>query len=109
MGVPVASRCGARDVTRLGLSISSRIGFGDLIVCSLASHGETAVALAGDMDRLHRLCTKMRERRRTLLLMEHTNFAHEPEVAYHALWRRWREVRDPWPSDSQLSDLPCSV
>lgn len=89
MGVPVVSRCGGRQVARLGLSILNQIGLGDLVADSAEHYVETALALANDADRLRRLRMTMRARLLQSPLMEQAGFTRELEASYREVWRRW--------------------
>ena len=89
MGVPVVSRCGGRQVARLGLSILNQVGLGDLVADSAEHYVETALALANDANRLRCLRTTMRARLVQSPLMEHAGFTRELEASYREVWRRW--------------------
>jgi protein O-GlcNAc transferase len=89
MGVPVVSRAGSRHVARLGMSILNQIGLPELVAADAAGYIDTAVALAGDAERLRTLRTGMRERLLHSPLMDHPGFTRELEGAYRAVWRRW--------------------
>ena len=89
MGVPVVSRAGGRHVARLGMSILNQIGLPELVAADAAGYIDTAVALAGDAERLRTLRAGMRDRLLRSPLMDHPGFTRELEGAYREVWRRW--------------------
>ena len=60
MGIPVVSLVGPTFAARHGLSILSTVGAAELTAATPADYVARAVALAGDLDRLGRLRTRLR-------------------------------------------------
>jgi predicted O-linked N-acetylglucosamine transferase (SPINDLY family) len=89
MGVPVTSLAGESALSRLGKSVLSAVGLGELAAESPEAFVETTVRLAGDLDRLTRLRAGLRERMRGSPLMDAPRFAQGLETAYRQMWREW--------------------
>ncbi|MEO1299185.1 MAG: tetratricopeptide repeat protein, partial [Cyanobacteria bacterium J06636_16] len=62
MGVPVVTWAGQTHASRVGVSLLSSVGLKDLIADSAETYVQTAIALAGDQDRLQHLRGTMRDR-----------------------------------------------
>lgn len=62
MGVPAVTMYGAREDTRLGLSILSRVGLENLAVDSLEKYVAQAISLANDRDKLDDLHKTLRKK-----------------------------------------------
>ncbi|MFN0131093.1 MAG: tetratricopeptide repeat protein [Phycisphaerales bacterium] len=86
MGVPVVSLCGDRHAGRVGASILSSVG--ETSAGSEEEYVETAVALAGDIERLSAMRRGLRERMRESPLLDHVGAA---ERFWGMLRRMWRE------------------
>ena len=93
MGVPVVTWAGRTHVSRVGASILTGCGMGDLVAADLDGYIGTAVALAGDLQRLAELRRTMRRRLAASPLADHPGFAREVEAAFRAMWRRWAAGR----------------
>lgn len=89
MGVPVVSRSGGRQVSRLGLSLLSPLGLQDLVADSAKGSADIAVALAANPGRLRELRAGLRQRMQAAPLMDAPGFAREWEAALRGLWARW--------------------
>ena len=89
MGVPVITLTGDRPCARTSTSILSRVGLERLDSDTTGEYVETAVELAGDLDRLRNLRAGMRHRMRVSPLMDERGFAREFETALRDMWRRW--------------------
>ncbi|CAO3363865.1 O-linked N-acetylglucosamine transferase, SPINDLY family protein [Azospirillum palustre] len=89
MGVPVVTVAGASHVARVGASLLTHCGLTELIAADEAGYIATAVALAGDADRLDELRRTMRDRLNAAPLTDYKGFAHQVEAAYRAMWRDW--------------------
>lgn len=96
MGVPVVTMTGASHVARVGASLLTHCGLSELVASDEAGYVATAVALAGDPERLGRLRRTMRDRLNAAPLTDYTGFARGVEAAYRAMWRDWvgRSARD---------------
>jgi protein O-GlcNAc transferase len=87
MGTPVVALVGATHAGRVGASILSRVGLGELVCDSGKAYVETAVALAEDRTRLKALRTGLRERLLSSPLMDARRLAAGLEAAYAEAWR----------------------
>ena len=89
MGVPVVTLAGDRHCARVGASLVSRVGLGDLV----AAHGEDylriAASLAADVGRLKELRHSLRQQMAQSPLCDGPAFAAAIEGAYRRLWRDW--------------------
>jgi protein O-GlcNAc transferase len=95
LGVPVVALSGSVHVARVGSAILERVGLASLATRTEREYVERAVELAGDLSRLARLRTGMRERLRASTLLDGRNLAREVEEAYRRMWdaRSSRTVR----------------
>ncbi len=91
MGVPVVTMAGNSHVSRVGLSLVTSVGFGELCANDVNGYVATAVKLGIDVDRIRRLRETMRQRMETSPLMDGKGFAIAMEEAYRTMWRRWCE------------------
>jgi predicted O-linked N-acetylglucosamine transferase (SPINDLY family)/ADP-heptose:LPS heptosyltransferase len=89
MGVPTVTLRGDRHVSRVGASIMTTVGLGELIAETLDDYIAIAARLARDLDRLATLRSGMRERLRASPLCDAPRFAGAMETAYRDMWRRW--------------------
>jgi len=89
MGVPVVSLAGATHASRMGRSILSSAGLGELAARTPEQYVEIAAGLARDLARLGALRTGLRERMRASALMDAQRFARDLESAYRQMWRSW--------------------
>ena len=89
MGVPVVTVTGANHVARVGASLLTHCGLSELVASDEAGYIATAVALAGDADRLADLRRTMRDRLNAAPLTDYKGFARGVEAAYRAMWRDW--------------------
>jgi protein O-GlcNAc transferase len=88
MGVPVISLEGDRFVSRVGLSILSTLGLGDLVAKSTREYVEIAAGLASRPPLLSALRAGLRSRMTGSALLDHRHFTRQLEAAYHDVWRR---------------------
>ncbi|CAO3441231.1 O-linked N-acetylglucosamine transferase, SPINDLY family protein [Azospirillum endophyticum] len=91
MGVPVVTLAGRSHVARVGASLLTNVGLGELIASDEADYIAKAVALAGDPDRLAGLRAGMRARLDAAPLTDHKGFTRSIETALRAMWRTWVE------------------
>jgi predicted O-linked N-acetylglucosamine transferase (SPINDLY family) len=90
MGVPVVTLTGDTHVARMGLSILDAIGLSDLAqATTTTAYVETAVKLAGDVERLRELRARLREMILSSPLADAARLARQIESAYRTLWREW--------------------
>jgi protein O-GlcNAc transferase len=89
MGVPVVTLYGERYAGRMAASALTALGLTELIARSPEKYVAIAADWAGDVDRLDRLRSGLRERMRTSPLCDGAGFTRSLEEAYRILWRRW--------------------
>ncbi len=92
MGVPVVTLAGDRHAARVGASLLSRVGIGELIARDVDDYVAKAAALARDPQRLTALRASLRERC-AATLGDAAGFARDVEAAYRAIWTAWCERR----------------
>lgn len=88
MGVPVVSQSGDVHASRVGLSLLSSVGLGDLIANNVRDYVDKAVSLAGDHERRLQLRNGLRDRMRRSALMDAQGITRHIESAYRDMWRR---------------------
>lgn len=101
MGVPVVTFSGDRHAGRMASSIVGAVGLEDLIAADVAGYVRKAVALAGDLDRLEKLRSGMRERMRSSPLTDEAGFVRALEQCYEDVWL---ETLKPKPSAQPSQD-----
>ena len=89
MGVPVVSWPGTTAASRAGLSLLTTTGLPELVGHSREQFVRIAAELAGDLDRLAKLRSSLRQRFADSPLMDAGRFARNVEAAYRQMWRRW--------------------
>ncbi len=89
MGVPVITLAGDRHASRVGASILTAIGRGDLVAHSASEYVDLACALATDTDRLVGLRGSLRRDLKNSPLCDAAAFASKIEAAYAAMWEKW--------------------
>jgi len=89
MGVPVVALAGETYVTRFGGSALVALNLQKWIAGSSEQYVETAVRLAGDLDRLGQLRATLRDRMRASPLLDAAGFTGNLEEAYREMWIRW--------------------
>ncbi len=89
MGVPVVTLAGDRHCARVGASLMTRIGLGDLVAQTADDYVAIAAKFAADRSRLAELRGGMRARMQASPLMDAAGFTRSLESAYRALWREW--------------------
>lgn len=93
MGVPVVTLRGDRFVGRVGESVLTTLGLGELVTAGAAEYLSTAVDLAGNVTRLAALRAGLRHRLVASPLCDAKAFARDLETAYRTMWRAWRRNR----------------
>ena len=93
MGVPVISLVGELHVSRVGLSILSRIGLEFFAASTPKEYIVKATALANNRQALEILRASMRERMNSSILRDAKKFASDVEAAYRKMWQQWCQYR----------------
>lgn len=88
-GVPVITLSGDTYVTRFGGSGHKVLGLDELITHSREEYVETAVALAGDMERMRQYRETLRQRMAASPILDFAGFTRELEAAYRGMWERY--------------------
>ena len=91
MGVPVITLRGDRFVARVGASLLTHTGMGDLVAENPNEYIEKAVALAEDPDRLMRFREEAREILPNTAVYDSKTFVKGMEEAYVRVFERWCE------------------
>lgn len=104
MGVPVVSFAGASHVARVGLSLLSNLGLGELVARDLDGYVDLALALARAPERLAALRAGLRARMAAAPLLDGPGFTGELESAYREMWRQWCA----WRSDLRAAQSASS-
>lgn len=91
MGVPVITLRGDRFVARVGASLLTHTGMGDLVAQNPKEYIEKAVALAFDTDRLTRFREEARDILPTTPVYDPRAFVKGLEEAYVRVFERWSE------------------
>jgi len=86
MGVPAVTFAGDRYVSRFGLSILSQVGLGELAASDAKGFVATAIALAGDTERMAELRRHCRPRMADSSLCQPERFTLSLEEAYLAMY-----------------------
>jgi predicted O-linked N-acetylglucosamine transferase (SPINDLY family) len=94
MGVPVVTLEGRAHAGRVGLSLLSAVGLGELVARTPDEYLRIAADLAADRPRLAELRRTLRDRVRTSVLTDAGSMARRLEDAYRRMWRRWCATPD---------------
>jgi predicted O-linked N-acetylglucosamine transferase (SPINDLY family) len=89
MGVPTVTLAGRCHAARVGFSLLSCVGLGDLIADSPVQYVQIAAQLAADANRLSDLRSTLRDRMRASPLMDAAAHARHLEAAYRRMWEAW--------------------
>ena len=89
MGVPVVTLLGRAHAGRVGASLLTRIGCGDLVAATREEYVQTSTRLAGDRDRLVALRRDLRAKLSSSSLMDAGMMTRDIETAYREMWRRF--------------------
>jgi predicted O-linked N-acetylglucosamine transferase (SPINDLY family) len=104
MGVPVVMLAGKTHVSRVGVSLLSNVGLGDLIAGTREEYISIARGLAENPGRLRKLRESLRGRMRSSPLMDGARFAGEVESAYRQMWKTWCENAPARPDLAALEE-----
>ena len=109
MGVPAISLVGKQGfLSRMGLSILSRIGLEFFAVSTPAEYVAKATALAQNLPALAKIRASMRQRMECSPLRDAKAFARGLEGAYRMMWRRWCRSQgvdvpqEDWPAENNI-------
>jgi protein O-GlcNAc transferase len=94
MGLPVVSLRGDRFSGRVSESILTTIGQPHLVVESEQAYLDTALGLAGDLDRLAELRTTLRSMVANSPLCDAPRFTRNLETAFRSMWHRWCDIKE---------------
>jgi protein O-GlcNAc transferase len=89
MGVPVITLSGDFHASRVGVSILSNIGLGNLAAKTEEDYSSTAVYLANHLERLRSLREGLRKRMTQSTLTDISRFIIDLEKAYRSMWETW--------------------
>src|SRR5262249_22595160 len=86
MGVPVVTLAGASHAGRVGVSMLTNVGLGDLVAQDEDAYVAIAAHLAGDLPRITALRAGMRSRMLASPLTDGARLARSMEEAYRTMW-----------------------
>lgn len=89
MGVPVITLAGKSHVSRVGVSLLSRMGLDEFITHTTEEYIEKAVWLASSSEELNGLRRNMRTMFRDSGLSDGLSFTRTVEQAYRVRWQEW--------------------
>lgn len=89
MGVPIITLAGKSHVSRVGLSLLSRMGLDEHIAPSLDKYIEKAVRLANSGEELRGFRQSLRTKFQNSGLCDGVSFARTVEQAYRQKWQSW--------------------
>lgn len=89
MGVPVVTLAGRSHIARVGVSLLSAVGLGDLVASSPEQYVATATALAADAARRQELRRNLRATMAASPLCDGAAMTRALEAAYRAMWQKW--------------------
>ncbi|MEZ0375115.1 MAG: tetratricopeptide repeat protein [Candidatus Sericytochromatia bacterium] len=89
MGVPVITLAGRTHVSRVGVSLLSRLGMEACIAEDEDQYVAIAARLAGDLPALKALRQELREQMGSSPLCDGPGFTRRLEATYRQLWQRW--------------------
>ncbi len=87
MGLPVVSQSGDVHASRVGLSLLSSVGLGDLVAKNMGEYVKKAEILAADHERRLQLRKDLRKRMLSSALMDSQSVTRHIESAYRDMWR----------------------
>ncbi len=93
MGVPVISLVGECHVSRVGLSILTRVGLEFFAASTQQEYIARAASLAAKPHALAKIRASMRQRMLAGKMCDANGFARSVEAAYRKMWQRWCRTR----------------
>jgi predicted O-linked N-acetylglucosamine transferase (SPINDLY family) len=102
MGVPVISLVGEHHMSRVGLSLLTRLGLEFFAASTPDEYVSKACALAAKPDALAKIRTTMRARMAVSPLCNRDLFVRNIEQAYRKMWHRWCQYLDHRVTDRKL-------
>lgn len=93
MGVPVITLTGKGRVSRVGLTLLSRIGLEFFAASTPDEYLRKATALSQSRHSLAKIRASLRQRMGSSVLCDANRFAREVEAAYRKMWYRWCQSR----------------
>ena len=93
MGVPVLSLIGTHHVSRVGLSLLSRVGLEVFAAHSEAEWIEKAVSFARQWEHLARIRQALRGMMWHSPLCDKQSYARAIEGAYRRMWQTWLDEK----------------
>jgi len=115
MGVPVISLVGKHHMSRVGLSILTRLGLEFFAASTPEEYVAKACVLAAKPEALAKIRASMRARMAASPLCNRDLFASNVEQAYRKMWHRWCKSQGVnisgknLETDVQLSGIDASV
>jgi protein O-GlcNAc transferase len=89
MGVAVITLAGRIHLGRVGVSLLSNVGLGELIAPDVDAYVRIASELAADVDRLRELRSTMRSKMERSPLRDEGGFTKDFEAVIRGAWRAW--------------------
>ena len=89
MGVPVVTLAGQIHAARVGVSLLTSVGLGELIAQTPDDYVRIAVELAQDEARLSEIQLSLRQRMRGSRLCDGPTFTRNLETLYRQMWQRY--------------------
>jgi predicted O-linked N-acetylglucosamine transferase (SPINDLY family) len=89
MGVPVVTLAGGTHASRVGMSLLSNIGLGELVALTEKEYMEAAIELAKDTKRLQGLRQSLRDMMAHSPLTDAKRFTADLESCYRIMWEKW--------------------
>jgi protein O-GlcNAc transferase len=95
MGVPVITLAGATHVSRVGLSLLSKVGLESLVTDNAEGYVKRAVDLAGDIPKLKAIRSGLREKFQASPMLDGPQLARDIEQAYRSMWHTYLREHNP--------------
>jgi len=105
MGAPVVSLAGKCHVSRVGLSILTRLGLEFFVASTPKEYLAKATALAAKPDALAEIRASMRKRIADSTLCDAKTFTRSVEAAYRKMWHKWCKNRGVEIADNKLKQM----
>ncbi|HZZ42056.1 MAG TPA: tetratricopeptide repeat protein [Tepidisphaeraceae bacterium] len=86
MGVPVVTLAGQRHVSRVGVSLLTNVGMGELVAKNHEEYVRIAAKMVGDIEQLKDIRRTLRGRMESSPLMDARGFVRDVEEAYGRVW-----------------------